>query len=103
MDKKIILKPTDYVHYKDGSVDYSYGLQSQYADGSQLDELSKTDLLAECKKRREEFLRFPIPSNFSRYSLANDMAKAKGFSQTESFMKIKTDETKTTTNVQREF
>ncbi len=79
MDEKIILKPTDYVVGEDGKLGYSYDYESQYKDAEHLDSLPKDALLDECKRRRSEAFSFPVPSNISKYSLAKDLAFAKGF------------------------
>jgi len=84
MDEKIILKPTDYVVSEDGKLGYSYDYESQYRDAEHLDSLPKDALIDECKRRRNEAFSFPVPSNISKYSLAKDLAFAKGFVQGDS-------------------
>ena len=79
MERKIILKPTDYIQKSDGKLCYSYDYESQYSDGEWLNSLSEKELSDECKKRWKSVQSFPIPSNVSRYSLARDLALAKGF------------------------
>ncbi len=79
MDRRIIIKPTDYFVYEDGSVDYSYNYEGQYKDGLKLNELPADDLLKTRDARWREVLRNPYPSNITKYFLAKDLAKAKGF------------------------
>lgn len=79
MKEMIILKPTDYVAFKDGKVDYSYAYDTQYSDGEKLNQMTETELAQECKKRWDDFKKFPYPSNYSKLSLAQDLARAKGF------------------------
>lgn len=76
---KIILKPTDYVFYKDGRIDYSYSYDDQYSDGKYLNGLSAEELLKEEQKRWGVVQKFPLPSNVSKHSLARDLALAKGY------------------------
>jgi len=79
MERKIILKPTDYVQNIDGSLGYSYDYDSQYSDGEWLNSLAEKELILECENRWKQVQKFPIPSNISKYSLARDLALAKGF------------------------
>jgi len=76
---KIILKPTDYVFYKDGRIDYSYSYNDQYSDGKYLNSLSAEELLKEEQKRWDIVQKSPLPSNVSKHSLARDLALAKGY------------------------
>ena len=83
MDEKIIVKPTDYVVDENGNLGYSYDYETQYRDAEELNKLPKDALLDECEKRREEAFRFPVPSKISKYSLAKDLAFAKGYESRE--------------------
>ena len=82
MERKIILKPTDYVAFKDGRIDYSFSGEMQYSDGEKLNRMSENELEKECQNRWMAFKQFPTPSNYSKLSLAQDLAKAKGFNVT---------------------
>lgn len=80
MELKILIKPTDYVFYNDGRIDYSYASNVQYGDGEMLNRLPEKELVNECSRRWNVFKKFPTPSNYSKLSLAQDLARAKGFS-----------------------
>lgn len=79
MKEKIILKSTDYIALKSGELIYSYPHDAQFSDGEKLNSLSEKELEIECQKRWLDFKRFPTPSNYSKLSLAQDLARAKGF------------------------
>lgn len=82
MKEKIILKPTDYVAYEDGTMSYSYPMSDQYNDGESLNKLSEKDLKKECQNRWSNFKNHPTPANYSKLSIAQDLAYAKGFKVT---------------------
>lgn len=92
MDEKIIIKPTDYVVEENGEIGYSYPYEEQYKDGERLNNLTKKDLLMECKNRWREVEELPVPSKISRYALARDLAFAKGYVSSEEETQSKEDQ-----------
>ena len=74
MKDKIILKPTDY----DIDGEYTYSFQSLKDDVISLGNLTASQLVDECKKRWEIYSKFPIPSNYSKYRAAFNLAMELG-------------------------
>ena len=72
------LKPTDYTVNNEGNVDYSYPFDELKNDVRSLSESNAQGLKDECNKRWNNFLKFPIPSNYSRYKAAYNLAKELG-------------------------
>lgn len=98
MDERFIVKPTDLVVDEKGNLGYSYDYEIQYKDAENLNNLTKSALLNECKRRKVEAFDFPVPSKISRYELAKDLAMAKGYLENNlSGKSLKVEET------QREF
>lgn len=79
MDERFIVKPTDYVIDEKGNLGYSYDYKEQYKDAEKLNDLNKSALLDECKRREIDAFEFPVPSKISRFELAKDLARAKGY------------------------
>ena len=98
MDDKVFVKPTDYVILDNGELGYSFNYDEQFKDAKKLNELSKTDLLQEVDDRWKNVQELPVPSRVSKYTLAKDLAYAKGYAVDTSRQNILS-----TSEKQREF
>lgn len=78
MAGKILLKPTDYKVNDEGLVDYAYPLDSLKEDVINLSGLDAKGLADECRKRWRSFSKFPLPTNYSKYKAAMDLARELG-------------------------
>lgn len=74
----IFIKTTDYKIKDNGKIDYSYSFEDLKDDVIFLSSLSAQGLKDACNKRWNTFLKFPIPSNYSRYKAAYNLAKELG-------------------------
>ncbi len=94
MAGKILLKPTDYKINNDGLVDYAYPIESLKDDIVGLSMLDSAGLVDECRKRWSDFSKFPLPTNYSKYKAAIDLAQELGIEVSLNVAKqpVKTDD-----------